>query len=293
MAVYDGHGAHGQIASKIVRDTIPNILPAALLRAEGVKGRAKALERSFVCAEAALRTGNLDHMFSGTTGTCVWVIEDEVFVAWAGDSRCVMGGAEGAVELTSDHKAAREDEKNRVRKAGGRVTRWRKGCGPERVWLPSEWVPGLAMTRSIGDTVLSKYGVVAKPEVTVTRVVGGEFLVVASDGVWEFMESDEVAEFVKKAWSEGVEAEQVAKQLVNEAVRRWRLNESVVDDTTAVVVFLGGIGVKERECKSKDRFWKRRNSQQVTGLAVPWLISGGRIQRFSSINVDAEHGNGS
>lgn len=40
--------------------------------------------------------------------------------------------------------------------------------GPLRVWLQSSAIPGLAMTRSIGDLVASQIGVTWEPEVTGT-----------------------------------------------------------------------------------------------------------------------------
>ena len=39
--------------------------------------------------------------------------------------------------------------------------------GPKRVWLKHQDVPGLAMTRSFGDLVAQKVGVIPVPEVTV------------------------------------------------------------------------------------------------------------------------------
>ena len=37
--------------------------------------------------------------------------------------------------------------------------------GPHRVWLKTENIPGLAMSRSFGDYVASTVGVIAEPEV--------------------------------------------------------------------------------------------------------------------------------
>ena len=36
--------------------------------------------------------------------------------------------------------------------------------GPARVWLKDENIPGLAMSRSIGDNVASSVGVIPEPE---------------------------------------------------------------------------------------------------------------------------------
>lgn len=37
--------------------------------------------------------------------------------------------------------------------------------GPARVWLKNQDIPGLAMSRSIGDSVAGSVGVIADPEI--------------------------------------------------------------------------------------------------------------------------------
>lgn len=265
VAVYDGHGHQGGEVARVAQQVIPEVIEEAIA-AHVARCGGKALKdvlsaderrtayfrlftKAFGEAERSLKDidRQILHEFSGTTATCVWLDGEDVFAAWVGDSRCILGRrkVEGGgddvlvVDLTWDQKPARDDEKKRVRAAGGRVTRWKKNVGPQRVWLPEEWVPGLAMTRSIGDTCLTKFGVVSHPEVTMTKLSTEEsFLVVASDGVWEFMTSMEVATFVAEKRRKGLGAEETAKHLVREAVRRWMMNETVVDDTTAVVIFV-------------------------------------------------------
>lgn len=69
--------------------------------------------------------------------------------------------------------------------------------GPFRVWLRDEDTPGLAMSRAIGDHIARRIGVIARPDVRVTKLPAGEsFLVIASDGVWEYMSNQEVAQLV-------------------------------------------------------------------------------------------------
>lgn len=269
-AVFDGHGAVGRPISHCTRDTVPLLLEAELTTTQsGVEGspgppvgadharRASALASAFHDAEATLHeeSRGIDHVFSGTTAVVAWMTgQQDLYCAWAGDSRCILGrrlppaipGGKDrftAIDCTYDHKPGRGDEKRRIKAAGGRVARWRKNIGPERVWLPRDWLPGLAMTRSVGDTVLSDYGVEPRPDVTYTRLqTNDSFLVLASDGVWEFMPSQEVADFVGRLRREGVAPKEAADALVRESVRRWRRNEVVVDDTTAVIVYLDAVG---------------------------------------------------
>ena len=62
--------------------------------------------------------------------------------------------------------------------------------GPERVWLKNEDIPGLAMSRSFGDQVAARVGVNAVPEITEMRMTPSDkIIILASDGVWEFLEN--------------------------------------------------------------------------------------------------------
>lgn len=67
--------------------------------------------------------------------------------------------------------------------------------GPPRVWLGHMDVPGLAMSRSLCDGVAHTAGVSSEPEFNVYEFnLNREdiILVMASDGLWEFMSNQEV-----------------------------------------------------------------------------------------------------
>jgi serine/threonine protein phosphatase PrpC len=58
-------------------------------------------------------------------------------------------------------------------------------------------MPGLAMSRSLGDQVAHSVGVSSVPEIMeYYMTVDDKFVVIATDGVWEFLSSQEVAEIV-------------------------------------------------------------------------------------------------
>ena len=66
--------------------------------------------------------------------------------------------------------------------------------GPLRVWHLREDIPGLAMTRSFGDQAAAQVGVISTPEILEMNLVeGDQFMIIASDGVWEFLSNEEVA----------------------------------------------------------------------------------------------------
>jgi serine/threonine protein phosphatase PrpC len=63
--------------------------------------------------------------------------------------------------------------------------------GPLRVWHLHENIPGLAMSRSFGDGAAAEVGVIADPEILEMNLTEQDkFIVLASDGVWEFLSND-------------------------------------------------------------------------------------------------------
>lgn len=75
---------------------------------------------------------------------------------------------------------------------------------PPRLWLPNAMFPGTAFTRSIGDSVAERIGVVAVPEICLKRLSGrSKFAVIASDGVFEFLASQNVADILNRRVGSG------------------------------------------------------------------------------------------
>lgn len=111
--------------------------------------------------------------------------------------------------------------------------------GPERVWLLNEDLPGLAMSRSFGDQVASSVGVTSIPECQkCTMTPQDKVLVLASDGVWEFLSNEEVAAIVFPFYVQQ-NAEKAGEALVRAAFKRWKTQHTFsVDDITCVIVFL-------------------------------------------------------
>ena len=117
--------------------------------------------------------------------------------------------------------------------------------GPLRVWEKGSEGPGLAMTRSLGDKVGTRLGVVCTPEVTKYIIKSEDrAFIIASDGLWEYMPNQEVCDFVKELIqsmrqnNNEVDAELIAKELFDQSVLRWRQKEQGMDDITIIVVLL-------------------------------------------------------
>lgn len=69
--------------------------------------------------------------------------------------------------MSKDQKPDDPMEKKRILKMGGRVEAFTdidgEPIGPARVWLRDENIPGLAMSRSMGDMIAQGVGVISEP----------------------------------------------------------------------------------------------------------------------------------
>lgn len=95
--------------------------------------------------------------------------------------------------------------------------------GPKRVWLKNKPVPGLAMTRSIGDMAAASVGVTAEPEIKVfpNLTPSDKFVVVASDGIWDRLSNEEVMMTIARQFYPTRDADGAATFLIKESVERW------------------------------------------------------------------------
>jgi serine/threonine protein phosphatase PrpC len=110
--------------------------------------------------------------------------------------------------------------------------------GPLRVWHLKEDIPGLAMTRSFGDLAAAQVGVIASPEILEMNLVEGDhFIILASDGVWEFISNEEAANIIMPHYRNN-SAEKAAEAIIKESIKRWQEEDTSIDDITCIIIFL-------------------------------------------------------
>ncbi|XP_057466779.1 probable protein phosphatase 2C 72 [Actinidia eriantha] len=257
--VFDGHGKNGHIVSKLVRNRLPSLLlnqRNALTKIsynEKVEGEMVPNKDFYKWKEACVSAfkvmdkeikllESLDCSCSGTTAVAVIKYGEDLVIANLGDSRALLGtitedGVVRAVQLTTDLKPDLPSERDRIRKSNGRVIALKEEPHIQRVWLPHDDTPGLAMSRAFGDFLLKNHGIIAIPDVSYHRLTSNDqFLVLASDGVWDVLSNNEAASIVLAEESE----EAAAQAVVNAAISAWKhkFPSSKRDDCTAVCLFL-------------------------------------------------------
>lgn len=92
--------------------------------------------------------------------------------------------------------------------------------------------------RSLGDSVAHTAGVSSVPEFTERDLdpATDKCLVIATDGLWEFVSNQETINMVSSVKSPAVSVD----VLVKEARKRWLEEEQVIDDTTVITASLFG-----------------------------------------------------
>ena len=93
------------------------------------------------------------------------------------------------------------------------------------------------MTRSFGDRVASMVGVISEPEIKEFDFdENDKFMIIASDGIWEFISSQECINIIKGFYEKN-DMKGCADFLYEESSKRWLKEEEVIDDTTLILVF--------------------------------------------------------
>lgn len=225
FAVYDGHGEFGQEATKFVNMEVRKSLIKDRSKIQKFTNRDQ-IEKYFkeLFKNIQKKTDkNKDFYMSGSCAICVLKIEDKLYSINLGDSRAVLGqlkdGKKRAIEMSIDHKPSRDDEMKRIIDKGGEVVD--KG-GTMRIVKKDEEEPGLAVARTLGDVMGHTCGVSSEPEVIEKEIESeDQFIIIASDGVWDAMSSIESVGFIFDQMD--AKKEFIAKKITLEARNRWEL----------------------------------------------------------------------
>jgi len=207
FGVFDGHGGR-EVAKFVEKHFIEELLSCPSFKTGHYE---KALNDTFLKMDIMLQTpegkkevgqlksedGKGDYQtesFAGCTANVVLIVDNEIYCANAGDSRCVLASKGQAVEMSHDHKPDNEIEKDRIQKAGGYISDGRINGN-------------LNLSRAIGDLEYKKDDkigvheqlIVAVPEVKKRQLTAeDDFFVIGCDGIWECMQNQDIVDFVSK-----------------------------------------------------------------------------------------------
>jgi len=211
FGVFDGHGGK-EVASYVERHFIHELL----LNENFKKGNyPKALTETFLRMDELMETPEgskelvqlkfgtdedndlgygMSQVYAGCTACVALIAKGVLYVANAGDSRCVLFSNGQALAMSEDHKPELDSERKRIQNAGGYIVDGRVNGN-------------LNLARALGDFEYKKdknLGVdeqliIAVPEIRQrTLTSNDEMIVLGCDGIWESWTNQQLCEFLKE-----------------------------------------------------------------------------------------------
>ncbi|KAL9263613.1 putative protein phosphatase 2C 59 [Drosera capensis] len=216
FGVFDGHGG-ARAAEYVKQHLFSNLIKHPKFISDTKSAIADAYNHTDT---EFLKSENSQNRDAGSTASTAILVADRLLVANVGDSRAVICRGGEAIAVSRDHKPDQNDERERIENAGGFV-----------MWAGTWRVGGvLAVSRAFGDKLLKQY-VVADPDIQEEKVDSSlEFLILASDGLWDVVSNEEAVAMIKPIQ----DSEAAAKKLMQEAYQRGS-NDNI---TCVVVRFL-------------------------------------------------------
>ncbi len=194
FGVFDGHGPNGEDISRFLAYKLCGVVLGQFRKTK--QSFAQCIETGCLMVDKKIsKTQSLmedGEVVGGSTACVCWIMGDLIYSANVGDSRFILSYNGKAVAVTEDNKPYNKAEKQRIREAGGYIYDGR--------------VNGiLAVSRAFGDAGLKDlkgYGpheqpVSAVPDVRTIEIDDSiDFLVLATDGVFDVMENQDLINFI-------------------------------------------------------------------------------------------------
>ncbi|KAG4083051.1 protein serine/threonine phosphatase 2C [Neocallimastix lanati (nom. inval.)] len=242
FAVFDGHGDDGARASQYIKKILPDFLNK--YKDNFINDPKTALNKIYdEMADMLCDNDEIDTYISGTTAVIAIFHDNKLIISNVGDSRVVVGledekGNIVARQMTVDHNCYNKEEYDRIIAKGGRVEAIQFGeesFGPLRIFKGSLPYPGLVVSRSLGDEVARRLGVISKPDISIIEINEKlKFCVLATDGVWDGLSNDEVVEIVYANMDDPQKASEEVTQGSLDGMDKLQID----DNTTNVCVVL-------------------------------------------------------
>ncbi|OUZ99126.1 Protein phosphatase 2C (PP2C)-like domain [Macleaya cordata] len=221
FGVFYGHGG-AKAAEFAAKNMEKNIMDEVMRR--GTEEIEEAVKSGYLTTDSEFLK---EDVRGGTCCVTALIRKGDLVVSNASDCRAVMSRGGIAEALTSDHRPSREDEKARIQSLGGYVDYCHGG------WRLQG---SLAVSRGVGDKHLKQW-VIADPETQIfTLKSDDEFLILASDGLWEKVSNQEAVDITRAFCFDTNKRPMLSacKKLADLAVARGS-----VDDISVMLIQLG------------------------------------------------------
>lgn len=225
FTVLDGHGPEGHaIACRAAHSLVSNVAD----HLNGPSRSANAALLAAFTATAELIDSNPAAAISGSTASAVVVQGDLVTVANIGDSDVVWASGRTARVVSMRHRPNREVEKKRIAHAGGSIQ--------DGYLCHQRLDKMIAVSRAFGDLDMRNVGVISSPDVSEFSWDNDDFLILATDGLWDAhggISTQDAVRVVRACFERGETVREAVNDLLTAAKGRDRLP---FDDTTILII---------------------------------------------------------
>lgn len=143
-----------------------------------------ALFNAFADIEKEINDTDTSPTPSGSTATVLLTIDQKAYIAWLGDSRAIVIRKGAIVQNTWDHRPEQPLENQRLKKL-------EPAADP--------YAYKLAVSRSLGNKISKKHyprELLAIPEIITFDLEPDDMILIASDGLWDFINEQEVLKII-------------------------------------------------------------------------------------------------
>jgi protein phosphatase 1L len=214
IGVFDGHG--GKTVSKYLKKNLPKYFLSKFDK--DIYGHSKRATKYFSLIFNKIEQKlEQDHpracKYCGSTALCaINYIHNGIPMLWivnVGDSRGILCKKNNKViQLSEDHKPNSTQERNRIRKLGGKI-----------YYDGYDWrIKDLSLSRAVGDVEAKPY-VTHLPQIYRYKLSKKDkFAIFACDGLWDVMSNKKAAEFVLNQQNKNYKGN-IAKSLAEHAIK--------------------------------------------------------------------------
>ena len=265
FGVFDGHGENGHFVSKYISEYMNDYFTDKLnyliseedkqnLFTENItdiflKNHEQIIKATSTKIDKDIsKSLNCDISQSGSTSVMLFTLNDTLICSNIGDSQCFLFNCSSEdlwtfEPLSNPHLASDENEQKRILENGGEVHPYYEQDGvyegPDRIYAKNKIYPGLVMSRTFGDLLAKKIGVISEPEIITKKIDDNtKYIVLGSDGLWDALKPYDIIRIVRPFFNKG-DIDGACQTLMKKAKQKWDKDIEERDDITIIVIFIG------------------------------------------------------
>ena len=232
--------------------------------------------------------------YSGATLCSCFIFGNLLYVLNLGDCKIVLGSYNMNFNIwkskliTKMHNPDVISENKRILAHKGRIEKLKNEFGEEYGSSlvfdkdPDLQIPGLPMSRTIGDIASLKLGITYEPDLDIYEIFSNDkILICGSDGFWKFINEKDAIDFVGKYYEAKVSCEEAGKNLIELVKNNKKLKKYSNDGISEEVENTGRHKLKKNtihnnwQVENRKQFNKRekeKNKMYVQGEDITCMI---------------------